>query len=174
MRWAEASGIGKGLHQSIRAAHSIGNSTRIIFMTDGHEAPPLRSGSRGMPNTDKYDVSGLIVGVGGTVPVRIPKVDSNGLVTGYWQSDEVVQRSDDTPGPSHEELSSRQDHHLSNLGRLARLTYLPLESPEQLTNAALKTSLSIEKKVPVDLRWIPALLALLLLCWRFLPGKSAY
>lgn len=171
MRWAEASGIGKGLHQSIRAAHEIGNSARVIFMTDGHEAPPLRSGSRGMPNTDKYNVGGLIVGVGGSVPVRIPKVNRDGHVTGYWQADEVVQKSDDTPGPSHEELSSRQDQHLRNLGRLSKLTYLPLDEPEQLINAALDQSFSHEEMIPIDLRWIPALIALLLLCWRFLPDK---
>jgi len=94
MRWANASGIGKGLHQSIRAADDIGQSTgqstAVIFMTDGQEAPPLRAGSRGMPKSDQYDVDGIIVGVGGTVAVRIPKVDDDGQVTGYWQAARIV------------------------------------------------------------------------------------
>ena len=178
MRWAEASGIGKGLYQSIRASHDIGDSTRIIFITDGHEAPPLRSGSRGMPKTDKFDVAGLIVGVGDKVPVRIPKLDNDGHVIGYWQADEVVQRRDDTSAPSHEELSNRQDAHLSKLARLAKLTYLPLESVEQLAeNVLLKSTsheMSHKKIIPTDLRWIPALLALLLLCWRFFPGMGKF
>jgi mxaL protein len=171
MRWAEASGIGKGLHQSIRAADEIGDSTRLLFMTDGHEAPPLRSGDRGMPRTDKYAVSGLIIGLGDTVPVRIPKTDSDGQFIGYWQANEVVQRSSDTLGPSHEELSRRQDEHLRTLGRLSELNYLALESPEQLLDAALNKTFSHERVMPIDLRWIPASIALLLLLWRFVPTR---
>ena len=172
MRWANASGVGKGLHASIRATHGLGETTKIIFMTDGHEAPPLRAGSRGMPKTDKYPVGGLIVGVGGVSPVRIPKtVDEDGRVTSYWQADEVVQRSDANFGQSNEELSKRQDVHLGKLGRLANLTYLPLDSTEQLAKAALTQSLAHKNNVPVDLRWIPAALALLFLCFRFMPVR---
>jgi len=171
MRWANSSGVGKGLHQSIRSADSMGNSTRIIFMTDGQEAPPLRSGHRGMPSTDRFEIDGVIAGVGGDSPVRIPKTtDADGRVTSYWQADEVVQRPDAAFGQSREELSSRQDAHLSKLGRLSNLQYLPLESADQLAAAALDSSLSDEKTVPVDLRWIPASLALFFLCCRFIPA----
>lgn len=175
MRWANASGIGKGIHQSIRAADKISDSTRIIFITDGQEAPPLRSGHRGMPSTDKYSVQGMLVGVGGLTPVRIPKTtDSDGHVTSYWQADEVVQQSDAAFGQSHEELSSRQDAHLSKLGRLSEMSYLALDSADQLADAALITSLAHQKEVPVDLRWIPASLALFLLCCRFFPGRFRF
>jgi len=144
MRWTNSSGIGKGLHQSIRSVDGIGKSTRVIFMTDGQEAPPLRADHRGMPNTDKFSIDGIIVGLGGTTPVRIPKtIDEDGRVTSYWQADEVVQR--------------------------ANLVYLPLDSPEQLADTALVESLAHQKKVSVDLRWIPASIALLFLCLRFLP-----
>lgn len=173
MRWANASGVGKGLHQSIRAADDLGDSTRIVFMTDGQEAPPLRSGDRGMPKTDRFSVSGVIVGVGGLQPVRIPKTfDDNGQVTAYWQASEVVQKPDAAAGTSNEELSSRQDVHLSKLGRLAELDYLPMDSTDQLADAAMIETLSHEAMVPVDLRWIPASLALFFLCIRFLLGRS--
>jgi len=171
MRWANASGIGKGLHQSIRAADEIGQRTAIVFMTDGQEAPPLRAGSRGMPKTDKFEIDGLIAGVGGTVPVRIPKVDDDGELTGYWQADEVVQRMDDTASQSHEELSSRQDAHLGNLGRLSGLVYLPLESPQALANSMMQSRFASNQNVSVDLRWLPAVFALFLICWQFLPFR---
>ncbi len=172
MRWANASGVGKGLHQSIRAADGMGESINIIFLTDGQEAPPLRSGDRGMPKTDRYPVNGVIVGVGGLNPVRIPKTfDEDGKVAAYWQAGEVVQKPDAPAGQSHEELSSRQDVHLSKLGRLAELIYLPMDSADQLADAAMASSLAHQKRVPVDLRWIPACLALLFLCLRFLPGR---
>ncbi len=172
MRWANASGIGKGLHQSIRAADAL-DETQIVFITDGQEAPPQRTGHRGMPSTDKYKINGLIVGVGGETPVRIPKtVDQAGRVTAYWQADEVVQKPDAAFGQSHEELSSRQDVHLRKLARLAELNYLPLESPDQLPEAAMVKALGLDKPVPVDLRWIPASLALLFICCRFLPRRA--
>lgn len=171
MRWANASGIGKGLHQSIRAAADIGQLTTIVFLTDGQEAPPLRAGSRGMPNSDKYDVDGLIVGVGGTVPVRIPKVDEDGNATGYWQADEVVQRMGDTVVQSNEELSHRHDKHLSNLARLSGLVYVPLESADALADTLLQNRFATEQSVLVELRWIPAAIALLCLCWCFLPYR---
>ncbi len=172
MRWANASAVGKGLHQSIRAAHGMADSTRVVFLTDGQEAPPLEMGHRGMPSTDRYPVAGLIVGVGGVNPVRIPKTyDNNGHVSAYFQADEVVQRPNAAFGQSHEELSSRQDVHLGNLGRLASLTYLPLDTAPQLREAAIIESMAHQKLVPVDLRWIPASLALLFLSLRFFPGR---
>lgn len=169
MRWANASGVGKGLHQSIRAADEIGRHTTLVFMTDGQEAPPLRAGSRGMPKTDKYDVDGVIVGVGGEVAVRIPKVDGDGKITGYWQADEVVQRLDETALQSHEELSRRQDKHLGNLSRLSGLVYTPLGSTETLAYSVLQSRFATDQLVSVELRWVPASIALLLLCFRFLP-----
>lgn len=171
MRWANASGVGKGLHQSIRAADSIDKSTTVLFMTDGHEAPPLRPDSRGMPNTSKYDIKGLIVGVGGEVPTRIPKIDKEGNVIGYWNADEVVQRKDEMSAQSQEELSSRQDNHLRNLSRLSGLSYLPMLSASQILDAALNPSFASENSAPVDQRWIPASIALLFLCLRFLPRR---
>lgn len=169
MRWANASGVGKGLHQSIRAADEIDSSTTVVFMTDGHEAPPLGQGSRGMPTSAQYEVDGLIVGVGGESPARIPKLDTDGNVTGYWGADEVVQRMDDPSDQSQEELSRRQDDHLRKLSRLSGLGYLPLVSPGQLAQEALAPRFASDRSIPVDMRWIPASIALLLLCWRFVP-----
>lgn len=172
MRWANASGVGKGLHQSIRTAHGLDEATKVIFLSDGQEAPPLRANSRGMPKTDRYPVDGVIVGVGGRDLVRIPKsIDGEGRVLSYWQADEVVQRSDATVGQSQEELSRRQDQHLGKLGRLADLEYLPMETTDELAKVALVKSLAHEKEVPVDLRWIPASFALLFLCFRFFPRR---
>lgn len=172
MRWANASGVGKGLHQSIRAIDSMKDSTRIVFFTDGQEAPPLRSGDRGMPKTDRFSVTGLVVGVGGLNPVRIPKTkDAEGNITSYWQRHEVVQKPDAPASQSNEELSSRQDVHLSKLGRLAELIYLPMETIEQLPDAAMVKTLSSNKDVPVNLRWIPAALALIFLCIKFKPFR---
>lgn len=169
MRWVEASSIGKGLHQSMRAARSIGDNITVVFISDGHEAPPLRQGQRGMPETSKLDVDGLVVGVGGDAPVRIPKTDSEGRIIGFWQTDEVIQQPNPLTGQSREELSRLHDDHLIRLAQLANLTYVELDSVHAIADAVHDARFSNIKSAPLDLAWIPALLALLALCWRFVP-----
>ena len=169
MRWVEASSVGKGLHQSMRAAQSIGGNTRLVFISDGHEAPPLRQGQRGMPNTDRLQVSGLVVGVGGKRPAPIPRTDSDGRVIGFWQAQDVVQQSNPSTRQSREELSRLHDDHLTRLAQLAKLAYVELDSPHALSDAVRGVGFSTIKSVPIDFRWLPASLALLVLGWRFLP-----
>lgn len=169
MRWVEASSIGRGLHQSMRAAQKIGDNTAVVFISDGHEAPPLRQGQRGMPDTTRLGVDGLIVGVGGDTPTRIPKSDAEGRIIGFWQADEVIQQLNLSTGQSREELSLLHDDHLIRLGQLANLTYIELDSVEAIADAVHTAGFSQIKSVPLDLRWIPTVLALLALCWRFMP-----
>lgn len=169
MRWANASSVGKGLHQSMRAAQVAATPTTLVFISDGHEAPPLRHAQHGIPNTDRLDVQGLVVGVGGATPVAVPKTDSEGRDIGYWRADEVVQRADIAAEQSHEELSRLHGEHMVKLAQLAKLDYVQLDSVNALANAMHESTLAHEKSIPVDLRWIPVSLALLALCWRFLP-----
>jgi mxaL protein len=168
MRWVEASSIGKGLHQSMRAAQMIGDDVTIVFITDGHEAPPLREGQTGMPATASYDLKGLIVGVGGDTPAPIPKTNGDGQVIGFWQAAEVIQQSNLATGQSREELSRLHQDHLIKLSQLANLGYLGLNSEHSLADAVGNGRFSNLESVPFDLRWLPACLALLALCWRFL------
>lgn len=178
MRWVEASSIGKGLHQGMRAASAIGDGIKVVFISDGHEAPPLPKGQRGMPDTRGFDLEGLVVGVGGDTPVPIPKTDAEGRVIGFWRADEVVQQQNPSTGPSHEELSLLHEDHLIRLAQLANLTYVELDSVQAIVRAVEDAGFAKTKLVPLDLRWLPACLALLALCWRFSPlpvlRKSAH
>jgi len=169
MRWVEASSIGKGLHQGMRAAQTLGDGVNIVFISDGHEAPPLRKGQTGIPAAGGFNLDGLVVGVGGATPAPIPKMDAEGRVTGFWQAQEVVQQLDLPAGQSHEELSRLHADHLIRLAQLANLTYVELNSVQAIADAVGKAGFSSVKSVPLDLRWLPACLALLALCWRFLP-----
>ena len=173
MRWANGSSVGRGLHQSIRSAHDIDGEITVLFLTDGHEAPPLRPDMPAMPSTDRYEVDGLIAGVGGDTLSRIPKLDDDGNITGYWQPDEVVQNWQEASGEGNEELSSRRDAHLRDLGQLSGLEYVALEKPGTLAAAARVPRFATVSEAPVDYRWIPASLALLLLAVRFLPTARA-
>ncbi len=169
MRWVEASSVGKGLHQGMRAAQTIGDGVSLVFISDGHEAPPLRQGQRGMPDTRRFNMDGLVVGVGGDTPAPIPRTDDAGRVVGFWHADDVVQRPNAPAGQSHEELSRLHRDHLLRLAQLANLTYVELDSVQAIARAIEDAGFSNTKSVPLDLRWLPACLALLALCWRFSP-----
>ena len=62
-----------------------------VFVTDGHEAPPLDPRHRPAFDDKPGDVAGLLVGVGGLLPVPIPKSDPMGRPLGFWRADEVMQ-----------------------------------------------------------------------------------
>ena len=174
MRWQNASSVGKGLHQSLRAAREIGEDVRVALVSDGHEAPPLRAGQSGIPKTDGIDVGGLLLGVGGPTPVPIPRTDEEGRAFGYWSRDDVAQRPDVPAGTSREELSSLKAEHLESLARIAGLSYATLGTPDALDAALDASGLPLRTApVAVDFGWVPAVLALGLLCRRFLPRARA-
>lgn len=169
MRWNNGSSIGKGIHQIMRAADEFSEPASIIFMTDGQEAPPLEQGQRGVPNTDKFEVSGLLVGVGGSQPVPIPKTDASGDPIGFWSATDVVQRVNSSSSLGGEELSKRDDERLTSLARLTNLDFLVLDSVDSLTKQAKSDAFAARRNTTTDIRWVPASLALILLLWHFLP-----
>jgi mxaL protein len=170
MRWANASNVGKGVTWAVRGARSIGPHTSFVFISDGQEAPPLRANDT-LPMVDitPGEVKGWLVGVGGDVPVPIPKTGSSGRPAGYWQPQDVVQGSAIGGTQNHEHLSELREDHLRSLAKLVGVNYLRLDTPNALKAAMLDRRFAQYQAADTDLRWIPALLALLLLAWRFAP-----
>ena len=171
MRWSNGSSIGKGIHQIMRTAAEYADPTAVLLMTDGQEAPPLEQGQRGVPNTDQFDVKGLLVGIGGSAPVPIPKTDALGNTVGVWTADEVVQRSQPAFATGGEELSRRDEERLLELARLTQLDYLGLDSAQALVRQATSAEYAVNSQADTDFRWVPASIALLLLLWTFLPSR---
>jgi mxaL protein len=159
MRWANASQIGKGVYWAARAAQAIGDGTEVVFFSDGQEAPPLRPGQIGMPALDGSAPRGVVVGVGGAVPLPIPKQDRDGRTVGIWRADEVVQQG----AGSHEELSELDEAHLQAVARQTGLGYVRLGDPASLRRALLDRSHARTQAAPTDVGWVPAGLALALL-----------
>jgi len=168
MRWGEASGVGKGLFQSLRAASELGDGTAVVFLTDGEETPPLGAGRSGLPKgADELGVDGLLAGVGGYRPAPIPRVDAEGRRVGWWRQSDITQ------GASGELLSRLDEPHLLELARLAGLGYARVAEPGGLFAALDGSGLARTDRVPSDFRWLPAALALLALGWRFRPGIAS-
>ncbi len=192
MAWSGNSEIAKGLHSGIDVARQLPGRPSLVFVTDGHEAPPLNPLHRPSFDDKPGEVAGLIVGVGDVRPSPIPKSDAGGHPLGFWQADEVAQTdlygdrrgasvsgermTEDgaaapapalgaTPGSEH--LSALREPYLRLLGRERDLGFVRLESPEALAAALTAPALAKPTLVRADGRIGFAWLALGLLLARY-------
>lgn len=174
MRWTNWSRIAEGgVYSAVRVARDAGHGIAIVFATDGQEAPPLPSSRALMPDINPARIDGWLIGVGGDQPAAIPKSDSNGNRIGYWQADDVIQipaaSGADAQAESHEEQSALHGQYLAFVAGQTGLGYRRLWAPTALGDAMLDARLAHRERVPTDLRWVPALIALVLLIARFMP-----
>lgn len=177
MRWRESSEIGKGVFWSIRAAKELADDSHVLFLTDGHEAPPLRSSARPyFDDIEPGEIRGWLIGVGGYIPLPIPRTDREGNRMGYWRLDEVVQRKSESNASasdqSGEHLSSLREPHLQALAQQVGFEYARLARASSIRVAMRDGRFSVRRSVATDLSWLPAIAALFLLSLRFRPGQS--
>ncbi|WP_233856050.1 MxaL protein [Paraburkholderia sp. HD33-4] len=171
MRWTNWSRIAEGgVYSAVRVAQQV-RGAAIAFVTDGQEAPPVTRPL--MEGINAARIRGWLIGVGGDQPAAIPKTDADGNRLGYWQADDVIQVPS-TPGsgvaaPTHEELSELRGEYLASVAGQTGLDYRRLLNVTSFGDALLDARFAHREPVPTDLRWCPALLALLLLVARFMP-----
>lgn len=112
MAWAADSNINRGLVngmeklRTLRGDHHIDDTTSLVFLTDGQEAPPVnpryepdpallvpgkKDGEPGAPPADSAPLHGVVIGVGGYTPVPIPKYSPEGERIGVYEADDVPQ-----------------------------------------------------------------------------------
>ncbi|MBC7945593.1 MAG: VWA domain-containing protein [Burkholderiales bacterium] len=91
MAWAGASEIAKGLYSGLLLARELQGRPDLVFMTDGHEAPPINPRYRPEFTGTPGEVHGMIFGLGGDTLLPIPKFDADGNSLGVWEADEVLQ-----------------------------------------------------------------------------------
>ncbi|MDP3872282.1 MAG: VWA domain-containing protein [Methyloversatilis sp.] len=192
MSWAGASEVSKGLFSSIRALRDMEQPPSLVFVTDGHEAPPLNPKMRPSFDGEPGLVKGLIVGTGGATLSPIPKLDLDGRLLGYWKADEVVQSNtasrgrngsaaqetmvdesgqaiESTRASGTEHLSNLKGAHLRDLATQTGMRYEALASPDELANALVDPAFARQQSVPTELGWVSALLGLLCLAWAYRP-----
>jgi mxaL protein len=181
MRWANASEVGKGVYWSVRAAleDSVaidkGAKPDVLFISDGHEAPPLNPTEPVVLPDDVQpgQVHGWILGAGGETPQRIPRTDADGHHLGYWNANDVIQLV--APDGRHiigaEQLSAVREPHLKALAARVGFAYTRLTGPDSISAAMRDTRYARRAPAPVDLYWLPVAAALLLLAVRFSPRR---
>jgi mxaL protein len=196
MGWAGESEIAKGLHSGLRIAAELEPKPALVFVTDGHEAPPVNPYYRPQFDDRPGTVKGVIVGTGGLLPVPIPKRDMEGNSLGYWKAEDVMQsdrysagRPSSVPGEQvveadgspvvgfrstgHEHLSSLHEAYLQELAHGLELSYYGLSSVEGLGDAMRRPGFARATVVDTDMRWLPAAAALAALLLLYPPRLRA-
>lgn len=169
MAWAANSLIAQGLYSALRNLAERDAGLRLVFFSDGQDAPPqtIKRGFDGRPGA----VAGLIVGVGGTQPTLLPKYDRENHKIGYWENAEVnampVTGSDGADAPARRREGHYQtwldEARLLELSAATGLRYHRLQDPQSLSRQLRNADFAEYRVGLADVRWLPALLALLLL-----------
>jgi mxaL protein len=183
MAWQADSYISKGLYSAIDIASAL--KSDLIFLTDGHEAPPLRADGAPPFEGERGKVRGLIVGVGDTEKSPIPKYDDEGHQVGVYGLHDVPQDNrigappvgaeklegynarnapfGALPKTGDEHLSSVKTKHLEDLAQRTGLTYVELRKSGTISSALLSAAHVRSIPTLTNVAHVPALLALFLI-----------
>jgi mxaL protein len=197
MAWAGNSEVAKGLNSGLQIAHTLESRPALVFLTDGHEAPPVNPGYRPNFTVERGDVRGVILGVGGDAALPIPKIDPAGQRLGEWAADEVLQvdprslgRGGSVAGeqmvepeerdvaplpgatPGREHLSALREDYLMLLASETGLAYRRLDDAAGLVEAMQADALARTVASRLDLRPGLAALALFALLWPLLRASG--
>jgi mxaL protein len=183
MAWQGDSYIAKGLYSAIDIAASL--KSDLIFLTDGQEAPPLPFTGTPPFEGKSNEIKGLIVGVGGTDKVPIPKFDDEGRQIGVYGPNDVPQDNrigaappgaearegynprnapfGALPTSGDEHLSSVKTAHLQELAEKTGLTYVELKKAGSISDALIASTKARVVPTSTNMAYVPASLALLLM-----------
>jgi len=183
MAWAADSRVANGLLSALEILQH--GDSKVVFVTDGQEAPPVNPRYRSDFSAIKGKLDGMILGVGGLQPVPIPKFNAKGEAAGFYSADDVPHRS--TFGESDlnpekiegydarnapfgraavtgsEHLASLRESYLQQLAAEAGLRYERLTDTGALSEALQTPGFAVQKQVAADVRWKAAVVALALL-----------
>lgn len=184
MAWEGDSMVAKGINHAVAIAEDL--KADLLFFTDGHEAPPLPPGAP-LPEFEGTlgKVRGVVIGAGGRDKVPMPKFDDDGNETGSYGPMDVPQEnhSGAPPPDAHlrpgyhpkwapfgsdapqgeEHLSSVKSDHLVAIAAKTGLAHVDLVDAPDLLDTVARNAHTRPVDVAVDVRPVPAALALALL-----------
>jgi mxaL protein len=175
--WEGDSHIAEGVYKSIAVAQSFGAD--VVFLSDGHESPPLPYSGPPAFEGIRGKVQGLLVGVGGYALSPIPKFDEHGIEVGFLNEGDVPQEWRFGPPPpgveqrrgynprnapfgadaahGNEHLSSVHEEYLRSLAEKTGLGYVHLAADTNLLEAIARRAAPRYMSVAIDLApWLAA------------------
>lgn len=184
MAWEGDSMVAKGAYHAAEIAADL--KADLVFLTDGQEAPPLPGGGM-LPDFEGKpgETRGILLGIGGRDKVPLLKFDDDGHEVGVYGADDVPQenRTGAPPPDAHlrpgyhpkwapfgtdppqgdEHLTSVRSEHLAAMAAKMGLGHADLIDTPDLLAAMAANADARPVEVAVDIRPLPAGLALALL-----------
>lgn len=199
MAWAADSFISHGLYSAIEQTAKLGSDVRLLFITDGNQAPPANPKYMPMFSGKPGEVQGIILGSGKTALSPIPKLDDRNEIGGYWTQEEALrfgnfgmaetlsvlameQGQHDRNaghGPGNARLSSAHlsgldEANLHRLSSMSGLQYSRMITATDLPDALIASDMGTWRPTMTDLRPWVALPAMLLVILNFVPTPRVY
>lgn len=205
MAWAADSFIINGLLSAIEQTPKLNSrfdkkmskldkNMRLAFISDGHQAPPINPDYAPKFEGKVGAVKGVVLGVGGEIPVRIPKLDEDDNISGYWELEEVMryatfgvskhtqsvldmenQHGRNAPHGSNPaeqtnaHLSALDESNLKALAKMTGLDYWRFNHADEMAYALTSNDMSTWRISQTDLRAWFAIPAMFLLMLFFVP-----
>lgn len=116
MAWAADSFISHGLYSAIEQTAKLGSDVRLLFITDGNQAPPANPKYMPMFTGKPGQVQGIILGSGKTTLSPIPKLDDRNEIGGYWTQEEALRFGNFGMAETLSVLAMEQGQHDRNAG----------------------------------------------------------
>jgi mxaL protein len=186
--WHGNSRLAFGMLSASAALKALPEPARVVFFTDGEEAPRLHAFNRADLSKWQGGSNWLLVGIGGDKPTPVPKLDENNKMIGYWSqntyqlepgiaqvSDETRGRRDDAVATQDYErhLSVLDEQYLQELAKKVRARYVRGDSTTRVLAALNDGTPAMRDTAPLEVNhWLGGLAAMLLLS-AYIPWHAA-
>jgi len=185
MAWKGDSRLTIGVRAAATLFDSLNTPAKLLFFTDGDEAPKLNVTIR--QNLDGVQIGKhvLFVGVGGKEHVAVPRYNSLNKWVGFWPSGEnnstgggvnYTDTSQDEPDPQvasaeyDRYLSKLEDEHLKELAAEIKASYIEGSNTPQFYEYVQEQKPAASFVTAYSVRWIYLLLAIILILSTYIPS----
>lgn len=157
--WSGNSRIREGFSSLARLIRSFPQSARVVFLTDGEEAPKLHAFNTRDLSQFQGESDWLIVGIGSEEGSAIPKYDSENQLIGFWSNESfalqpgIAQISESNIGSRSDIIAfSESDRYISKLNEKYLIEITSMIKGKYVRGDSVNTVISEMNKIPPSWR----------------------
>ena len=157
--WSGNSRIREGLTSLARLIRSFPQSARVVFLTDGEEAPKLHAFNTRDLSQFQGETDWLIVGIGSEEGAAIPKYDSENQLIGFWSNESfalqpgIAQISESNIGSRSDIIAfNESDRYISKLNEKYLIEVSSMIKGQYIRGESVNNVVSQMNKIPASWR----------------------
>ncbi|MBT6356106.1 MAG: VWA domain-containing protein [Nitrosomonadales bacterium] len=157
--WSGNSRIREGFSSLARLIRSFPQSARVVFLTDGEEAPKLHAFNTRDLSQFQGETDWLIVGIGSEEGSAIPKYDSENQLIGFWSNESfalqpgIAQISESNIGSRSDIIAfSESDRYISKLNEKYLIEITSMIKGKYVRGDSVNTVISEMNNIPPSWR----------------------